>query len=259
MKIQKFISILIITILFLSVACQAGNRDFYQLKIYSIENEQQELRMDKFLKEAYLPAMHRAGIEDVGVLKPVKGEEMVGKLIYVLIPFKSIDQFEKLGDVLLQDMRYQKIGDDYINAAHDDTPYQRIESIILRSFNSFPEHGNPTHSTPVSERVYELRSYQGATEKYYEKKVEMFNEGKEAQLFIDLEFQPLFFGEVISGKDMPNLMYMITFENSESQKKHWDTFVKSDEWNKLSGDPQYANTVSHIDKINLHPTEYSDL
>ncbi len=215
--------------------------------------------MDKFLKDAYLPALHRAGIENVGVFKPISGEEMAGKLIYVFIPFKSIDQFEKLGDILHQDKRFQKVGGDYINAAHDDTPYQRIESIILRSFKSFPEHGNPEHQTRASERVYELRSYQGATERYYEKKVEMFNEGGESKLFVDLDFQPLFFAEVISGSDMPNLMYMTTFKNAGSQKKHWDAFVNSDEWKMLKSDPQYANTVSHIDKINLHPTEYSDL
>jgi len=215
--------------------------------------------MDKFLQNAYVPALHRAGIENVGVFKPIQAEKMAGKLIYVFIPFESINQYEELDDKLHQDKRFKKMGNDYINAAHDDTPYQRIESILLRSFKSFPVHGNPDHSSDPSDQVYELRSYQGATEKYYEKKVEMFNEGKEAQLFIDLEFQPLFFGEVISGKDMPNLMYMTTFENGESQKKHWETFVNSDEWKKLKGDPQYANTVSHIDKINLYPAEYSDL
>ena len=50
----------------------AKGRDIYQIKIYSIENEQQEHRMDKFLKDAYIPAMHRAGISNVGVFKPVE-------------------------------------------------------------------------------------------------------------------------------------------------------------------------------------------
>ena len=130
MKIQKFVSILILTVLFFSATCQAGNREFYQIKIYSIENEQQEMRMDKFLKDAYLPAMHRAGIEDVGVFKPIENEKMQGKLIYVFIPFKSIDEFEKLNGVLHQDKKFQKEGGDYINSAH------------LRLDNLFILHGN---------------------------------------------------------------------------------------------------------------------
>jgi len=119
-KIQKLTGLLILTFIILTTAAQAGNRDFYQIKIYSIENEQQEMRMDNFLKTAYIPAMHRAGIENVGVFKPLKAEKMAGKLIYVFIPFKSIDQIEKLEGLLSNDKKYLNLGGDYINAAHDD-------------------------------------------------------------------------------------------------------------------------------------------
>ncbi len=234
-------------------------REIYQLKIYSIETSEQEARMDQYLKNAYIPALHRAGISKVGVFKPIGDDEMAGKLIYVLIPFKSVDQFEQLGMMLKFDKKYQEEGKDYILAAHDNAPYERIQSVLLRSFKSMPDFGIPEHSTPKSERIYELRSYQGATERLYEKKVEMFNEGKEAKLFMDLGFQPIFFGEVISGPIMPNLMYFITFENKASQDAHWKSFVDSPEWGKLKGDPKYANTVSKIDKYLLYPAEYSEL
>ena len=87
----------------------------------------------------------------------------------------------------------------------------------------------------------------------------MFNEAGEIQLFKDLGFQPVFFGEVISGAATPNLMYMTTFSDTSSQNKHWDAFRNSDEWNDMKSIEKYKNTVSHIDKILLHPTEYSDL
>ena len=163
----KATGILIFCFLILSAFGNASARDIYQLKIYSIENEQQELRMDKFLKDAYLPAMHRAGIPKVGVFKPVEADDMAGRLIYVLVPFKSVDQFEKLGSVLNNDKKFLKDGGDYINAAHDNAPYQRIQSILIRSMKTMPEFGVPVHSTPAAERIYELRSYQGATEKLY--------------------------------------------------------------------------------------------
>ena len=88
----------------------AKARDIYQIKIYSIENEQQEQRMDKFLKDAYIPAMHRAGISNIGVFKPVEEDEHAGKLVYVLVPFKSISQFEKIESVLNKDEKYLKDG-----------------------------------------------------------------------------------------------------------------------------------------------------
>ena len=73
------------------------------------------------------------------------------------------------------------------------------------------------------DRIYELRSYQSATEKLYQRKVAMFNEG-EAEIFIRLGFQPVFFGEVLSGGDMPRLVYMTTHASSEAQEQNWNAF-----------------------------------
>ncbi|MFY0651002.1 MAG: NIPSNAP family protein [Cyclobacteriaceae bacterium] len=248
----------LITILFTSNLANAADRDIYQIITYNISGEKQEKRMDIFLKDAYLPALHRAGIKDVGVFKPVESDEDAGKKIYVLIPFKSIDQFEKLEAVLSKDTKYQKDGSDYIDAAHDNSPYLRMESTLLRAFKTWPEYKKPTHSTPETEQVYELRSYEGATEKLYTKKVEMFDSG-ETKLFKDLGFQPVFFGEVISGPTMPNLMYLTTFKNKASQDELWNAFRIAPAWLKLKADKQYANTVSKNVKRYLRPTKYSDL
>lgn len=258
-KIRTFSVAFLLSLLFISSLSMAKGRDIYQIKIYSIENEQQEQRMDKFLKDAYIPAMHRAGISNVGVFKPVEDDDHAGKLIYVLVPFKSISQFEKLESVLNKDAKYLTDGSDYIDAAHDNPPYTRIEIILLRSFKTMPEYGIPTHSTPPAEQIYELRSYQGATEKLYEKKVEMFTDGGETKLFKELGFQPIFFGEVISGSTMPNLMYLTTFKNTASQDEHWDAFRTAPAWLELKADKQYDNTVSKNVKIFLHPTDYSGL
>lgn len=259
MKKQLLTGLFLVTFLLLSANCMAGERDIYQLRVYTISSEIQEKRMDSYLENALLPALHRADIKHVGVFKPRTGSELEGTRIFVLIPCKDFRQLVELEEKLLNDQLYQEAGSDYVNAPHDDPPYARIESTILKAFRAMPEYSVPTHSTQTSERVYELRSYQAATEKKYQKKVEMFCEGGETQLFVDLGFQPIFFGEVISGPEMPNLIYLTTFENIASQEKHWDAFRTSPVWDKLKNDKQYANTVSHIDKHLLYPTEYSDL
>lgn len=215
--------------------------------------------MDQFLEKAYMPALHRAGISSVGVFKPHEVEEGDKNYIMVLIPFKSLDEFEKLDGKLKMDKKYLKAGTDYIDADHNNTPYFRIQSVLLRSFTGMPEYGVPKHKTPASEQVYELRSYEGPTEKKYETKVAMFNDEGECQLFIDLDFQPVFFGEVISGAKMPNLMYMTTFSNKESQAEHWNSFRTNEEWLRMKEIPKYKKTVSHSDKYYLYPAEYSDL
>ena len=107
-------------------------------------------------------------------------------------------------------------------------------------------------------RVYELRSYESATEKIFTNKVRMFNDGDEIGLFKKLNFNAVFYSEVLAGSKMPNLMYMTCFENMADRDAHWKTFVDDPYWKKLSTMPEYQHNVSHIDITFLRPVEYSD-
>ena len=169
-----------------------------------------------------------------------------------------MDQFVAVSRDLESDSSYLSDAQDYINASHDNPPYVRMETMLLDAFEGMPQHGQAKLKTPASERIYELRSYESATEKLYKKKVEMFNEG-ETEIFERLNFNPIFFGEVIAGCKMPNLMYMTSHANLKEREKNWDNFRKDEAWEKMSGMEEYQNTVSHIDIILLHPTKYSKL
>ena len=122
-----------------------------------------------------------------------------------------------------------------------------------------PNYGAFKYDTPHDMRVYELRSYQAATEKLLDLKVEMFNEGGEVKIFQESGFNPLFFGKVISGNTMPNLMYMSTFADKDSQADHWEAFGMHPDWQVLKKMEKYQNTVSKIEKFLLYPTNYSDI
>ena len=111
----------------------------------------------------------------------------------------------------------------------------------------------------VADKVYELRSYESATELLHQKKVNMFNEGGETEIFSRLKFNPIFYGSVIAGSKMPNLMYLTSFENMDERKAHWAAFGADDAWKKLSALPEYKNTVSKNETIFLRSTAYSDL
>jgi hypothetical protein len=77
-------------------------------------------------------------------------------------------------------------------------------------------------------------------------------------LFEKLEFNAVFYGEVIAGSHMPNLMYMTSFADMGSREAHWAAFRDHPDWLKLKALPQYQNNVSHIDRIMLRHTDYSD-
>ncbi len=248
------------SLLLVSTACDSPEaRDFYQIKIYDLETTEQESRMDNYLEDALLPALHRTGIENVGVFKSIEGRNDNRKFILVLTPFKSFVDIEKLDGLLSHDETYRHDAKNYLEAPYDNPPFTRIESFLLRSFSSKPQFKIPELEGPISQRVYELRSYEGATELLYERKVEMFNEAGEIELFKELEFNPVFFGEVLSSAHMPHLMYMITFSDTLSQKAHWDAFRAHPDWLEMKELDRYQNTVSNITQYLMFPSDYSDI
>lgn len=256
---MKYLLILVFAFAFTS-ATVAPKREYYEIKIYHLSSKVQEERVDLFLKDAYLPALHRAGISKVGVFKPVEADTTYfGKRLYVLIPFNSLEHFGKLSETLQKDKQFETSGTDYLNAPFNDLPYARLESILLYAFSGLPQMEIPKHSTPVSERIYELRSYEGHTEKISKNKIKMFNDGDEVGLFKRLGFNAVFYAEVIAGSRMPNLMYMTTFATKATRDEHWKAFSSDSQWKTLSGMAEYKNNVSKIDIFFLHPTEYSDI
>jgi len=237
----------------------AKSRDYYQIQVYRLTGKVQEGKLDNFLKNAYLPALHKAGIKKIGVFKPIESDTTSGKVVYVWIPFHSPDHFIKTLDALEQDEAFHKNGSDFLSAPFDQPPFIRKESILLKAFPNAPEFKVPSFATPPSKRIYELRSYESSTENLFRKKAHMFNQGGEIALFKSLEFNAVFYAEVISGSTMPNLMYMTTFADMPAHDAHWDSFTKSPEWLRLKALDEYKNTVSKAVKVLLHPTDYSDL
>jgi hypothetical protein len=235
----------------------ATELDYFQIKIFNYETTDQEALLDTYFGNALLPALHRADIENVGVFKPIEGMNETMNYIMMLVPYQSLEQFENLPALLEKDAAYQQAGLAYIDAAHDQAPYTRIESFILRAFSATPVLVLPELTSPRSDRVYELRSYEGATEKLYNLKVEMFNEGESA-LFKELKFNPVIFCEVISSSHMPHLMYMTTHTDTTAQKDNWAAFGAHPEWDRMKNLERYQNTVSGMTKYQMYPTEYSD-
>jgi hypothetical protein len=238
-------------------AAKAANGSYYQLKIYHLKTQAQEDRLDKYLQNVYLPAIHRMGIKSVGVFKPVD-VDTAGKKIYVLTPFKSFDELEKADQRLMTDQQYVADGKDYIDAAYNDAPYNRLEIIVLSAFPKMLEPAVPNLTANKTDRVYELRSYESPTEKYNVNKVKMFNVGDEVALFKRLGFNAVFYAEVLAGSHMPNLMYMTTFNSRADRDKHWDAFNNDAVWKVLVAKEEYQHNVSKADIIFLHPTAYSD-
>lgn len=244
-----------------SAAGKSSKKDFYQIKVYNLKTNEQVAAVDQYLKDAYLPALHRAGINKVGVFKPLANDTAQIKRIFVFIPFRSLKEWEKLPHLLDKDASYQSAASEFIHAAADKKPFERIESILLEAFHMHTRFVLPALKNPLAERVYELRSYESPTEHLHTTKVKMFNEGGEIALFKRLNYNAVFYGKVLSGSRMPNLMYMTTFENMDDRNAHWKAFGASPEWKTMSALPEFESkvSVSRNETILMRPADYSDI
>ena len=233
-------------------------REFYQLTVYHFGDALQEKTIDNYLQNALLPALHKISIKNIGVFKNRSNDTLTDKTMYLLTPARSLEEIIKLSSKLNSDKDYQAAGSEYLNAVYTSAPYSRMETILLHAFSLAPALQLPKLGGLRKDRVYELRSYESATEKIFKNKVDMFNEGDEIGLFKRLNFNASFYGEVIAGGKMPNLMYMTCHENKTVRDANWKSFVDDPYWKKLSAMPEYQHNVSHIDISFLYPTEYSD-
>jgi hypothetical protein len=259
MQTKNLIKILVcfVGFTFLLIKNAQSQQYYYELRIYHYTNNQQDELLDDYFQNAYVPAMNKTGVK-IGAFKPFGNDTSSSKKLYIFIPYKSLNEWEKIEQELLKNNSYTNNASGYLNSLHNKPPYNRIERILMRAFKDMPSFAVPDLKSSKEERVYELRSYESASENLHKNKVDMFNRGGEIALFQRLGFNAVFYGEVLFGSQMPNLIYMTSFENKKIRDEHWNKFGNDPEWKKLSALEEYQNNVSKIDIIFLRSLKYSN-
>ena len=108
--------------------------------------------------------------------------------------------------------------------------------------------------------MFELRTYESNNSSSLKKKIKMFADG-EIAIFRKSGLLPVFFGETIVGTNMPNLTYLLAYDDLASREKNWRVFAASPEWQKLRATPGYsdAEIVSNISNVFLRPLPFSPI
>ena len=210
-------------------------------------------KLDKFLSQAAVPAWNRLGIKPVGVF--AHADPQVADL-YVLLPHDSIESFVTATERLWGDAEFVKAAGDALDTPKNAPIYTRIETTLLLAFEGAPKVEVPTKAPT---RVFQLRIYESHCDERARRKIAMFNQGGELALFRKVGMNPVFFGQRLAGTRMPNLTYMLGFDDETAQKAAWRKFLAHPEWKKLRTDPQYRDTVSKITNILLKPSPCSQI
>ena len=212
--------------------------------------------MADFYREVALPAYGRLGIGPVGVFSMLYGPSAPSVL--VLVVHDSLDSVMTAEAKLSEDASYRQDGQAFLGASLSDPAYVRQERSLMRAFKDMPALEVPPAELGA-DRIFEWRIYESHSVRAGQKKIDMFNEGGEIAIFRKVGLRPVFFGETLFGAAMPNLTYMLAFQDMAAKEAAWERFLADPDWHALRDDPQYADTVSNITTHILRPFGFSQI
>ena len=239
------------------VLAQDVAREFYELRTYEMQTGNRRAVLHEYLEKAFIPAMNRQGIRPVGVFSVLLGTNDLN--LFVLVPHPSIESVAAAPGKLAADSDYQKAAAPYLSTSIDNPAYTRYESTLLWAFKNMPKVRVPTETSGNRPRIFELRIYESHNETAALKKIEMFNEGGEIDLFDRVGRRSVFFGQTLIGRRQPSLIYMNVFQDMAAREKVVADFRNSPDWKALSSNPAYANIQSATTAFFLRPAAYSQI
>lgn len=226
----------------------------FELRWLRLRNGSQVGRTTGFLERHFVPAARRLGIGPMGFFTAVIADQ--APFVLALTSYPSLQAVLDTADKIDADKEFRKGFEEYNSMS--ELSYIRMETALLRAFDVQKSVvPPPARKAP---RLFEMRVYESNNARAGKTKVRMFNEG-EAQIFRRLGMLPVFFGESIAGRNLPNLTYMLAFDDLADREKKWDAFRGDPEWVKMRSIPEYADAqiVSNITTAILRGLPFSDI
>jgi hypothetical protein len=234
----------------------ATSRAILELRYYHLRSGRQVEKTTAYLQHGLAPAAERAGIRPFGCFNALIAPDT--PFILTLASYPSMAAFDAAREKLAADKEFQAAVDEYNTIG--ELSYIRMENSLLSAFPSFPAAVPPPASEKASARVFEIRTYESPSDKGLARKIKMFGEG-EFDIFRRLHMLPVFAGQTIVGTHMPNLTYMLAFDDLASREKCWAAFSTDPEWQKLrtTGGIPDAELVDNITNIMVKALPFSPI
>jgi NIPSNAP len=233
-------------------------RQYYELRKYFVQQGPQSRITGKYVSDVLIPALNRLGITPVGAFNLEIGPET--PTLYLLLPSTNLETLVTAELRLRQDEQFLAAAAPFWNAPESSPAFTRIESTLLIAFEGWPQLVVPPPTAQHGKRVFQLRSYESASYQDHIRKVEMFHSG-EFEIFRRAGFWDVFFGDALIGPRLPNLTYMVSFEDEKQMKDLWDAFGNDPQWKKLTSSPRFnfEPIVNNVSNLILTPTSYSQV
>ncbi|MCL2104348.1 MAG: NIPSNAP family protein [Kiritimatiellaeota bacterium] len=235
-------------------------REWIELKEYKCSSAEVRDKLVAVFDAALIPALNRQGAKKVGVFWTDKetndGKDDFGTSVFVVAAFADAAACLTEERALLADAAFMGAAAALFEAPMKEPLYDSCSSAVLQTFATCPTVEQVAKS---DSRLFQLRIYNSYTPERNAKKIAMFESGGEIAIFRTCGMPPVFFGEAVAGAMLPNLTYMVAFEDKAQKDAAWKTFMEHPDWIKLKADTQYKDTANKIVNVVLRPSKGSQL
>lgn len=200
---------------------------FYAAQYFYLKNGTQPARVHDYLKNGVLPVLKRAGAGPSLVLEALVAPHM--PQVAIITGFSSWEDLYKARASASADPEWVKQNSAW--EAGDESAVESASVVLLEAAPYSPPlvaDAEP-RKTP---RVFELRVYHSPTGRQLRALHGRFS-GAEIGIFHRSGIHPVLYSSTVVGPAMPNLTYVIPFDNLDAREKAWARFAADPEWIKV--------------------------
>lgn len=234
-----------------------SSNQYYELRFVQLRNSKanQSERVRELLEKHHLPMTKRLGLGPVGYFQVYLGPDSP-KLV-ILTAFHSLADIESKRAAMQADKEWTKAVDEF--GAADQAAYDRQEVWLLRAFDGMPKLEIPP-SGEGQTHLFDLRTYEAESERDSNEKIRMFNT-EEIAIFRRSGIHPVFFGKTLYGSKMPNLTYLVWYDDLDARAAAWSKFLDDPDWKRIRVQPGWsdAEIVSNVSNTFLRGLPFSPI
>jgi hypothetical protein len=240
---------------FAAGASEADSKTFrtYMLWQMFLKNGSQPQRAHDYLKNALIPYFKRAKAGPVLVMEALVAPHM--PQIAVIIGYKSLADLAETHAASEKDEALMKVHEQW---DRDNEPNAESHSSMVLQATDFSPELVIDKEPRKAQRIFELRTYHSPSAHQLQALNERFA-GPEIKIFHRSGVHPILYTNTIIGPNVPNLTYVIPFDNLDAREKAWNAFGADPEWIKVRRESiEKSGQISSVIQISLwKATPYS--
>jgi NIPSNAP len=238
----------------LSAAEEGDKKTIYEIVTMRLEFGDQMGRLLNWFEKRAFPIYQKYKLGPIGLFTM-----QVGPAIPALVEIISYPSLEEMGAM------WERLSADSDWRASEaelesgEPAVYRLDSTLLGA-TPFSPPLTPTPSGSPADKIYELRIYESPTFRQLGYLHDRFA-GGEIDIFHKSGIHPVLYADTLVGPNLPNMAYLIPFENLGAREAAWAAFGSNPDWQRILDESvkHGGEIVRNITNMFLSPVKFSML